>query len=99
MAQRVSTGLFFNFTKSELDEVSSALRTKLIDGGPDAVTSVNVGGQAFSFGPRSGLTLDRFQAELQNAYNQLDPGSYSNRIVNATQAGFRGTPGAVGVPY
>lgn len=54
------------------------------DMGPDRTVSLNVNQNSFSFAERGGMTIDRWQAALVNAYHQLDPDGYPDHVMDRT---------------
>jgi hypothetical protein len=88
MASSVTSGIFFGMTRQQLDRVRENLQAKLSDNGFDRASGVTINGQTMTFMERGGMTMDRAMSELQNAYHQIDPFAYPNRVLDRTSAGF-----------
>lgn len=88
MANSVQSGIFFAFTRQQLDQVREGMAAKLLDNGGDRTAGVTINGQSMNFSERGGMTIDRIMAELQNAYHQLDSFSYPRQILSRTSPGF-----------
>jgi hypothetical protein len=66
MASTVPTGIYFGFTKPELDTELSRYKTA-VKQSADRLIGAGVNGQSFTFGPRGDMSLEQWQQELQAA--------------------------------
>jgi hypothetical protein len=84
MASRVSNGIFFGMTASELERVRRNLVQSLIDFGPERAVALNVNSNSFSFAERGGMTIDRWQSALREAFHEIDPDGWPDHLLDRT---------------
>ncbi len=66
MLSKVPHGVYFQYTKAELDEQVIAYKAAVKEAS-SRLTGASIGGQSFTFGPRGDMSLEQWQIELQNA--------------------------------
>jgi hypothetical protein len=66
MASTVPTGIYFGFTKPELNDELARYKAAVKQSGSNLV-GAGINGQSFTFGPRGDMSLEQWQQELQAA--------------------------------
>lgn len=71
----VPGGVYFGFTKQELETELTRYKEAVKESGND-LTSSTVNGQQFAWGPRRDMSLQEWGGELQRALALVDPDNY-----------------------
>lgn len=69
----VPAGYYFGFTREELDAELARYKAAVKTAKDRELTSGSINGKSMSWGYRGNLSLEAWSAELQQAYNLLDP--------------------------
>lgn len=85
----VQAGIYWGFTLAEMQTEAARYKAEVqkVVGGPRNVVGASVNGKSFSYGPQGSLTLDQWQAEIQDAMSQVDDDTIA--LPNATIARFQ----------
>ena len=66
MAQTIPTGIYFGFTKSEIQTELERYKAE-VKGSATGLTGASQNGQSYTFGTRTDMTLAEWSEELQSA--------------------------------
>lgn len=71
MAQTIPSGIYFGFSKSELQTELARYKAAVKTSGSN-LQGASQNGQSYSFGPRQDMTLSEWQEAIQNALSFFD---------------------------
>ncbi len=76
MLSKVPDGVYFGFTKTELDTELARYKAAVKEAS-SRLSGASIGGQSFTFGPRADMSLEQWQIELQNALAYFGDGEFA----------------------